>query len=467
MRTYVIVGIGGRAIMFRDVFKKYFPDTTKLQAVCDKNQGRINLVLKDLQKKCPNLKGYIADDFDRMLALHQPDTVIVCTMDSLHDDYICRSLKAGCDVITEKPMATDEHKCQRIIDAVKKTGKSVCVTFNYRYSPPRTQIKDLLMNGIIGKVLSIEFQWMLDTNHGADYFRRWHRNKKNSGGLMVHKATHHFDLINWWLSSVPVSVFAEGDRVFYNSRQAKCYGLENHAERCRDCSLGSKCNFYLDMNSYDAMKELYLDNEKYDDYFRDKCVFSDDIDIEDTMNVVVRYKSGAILSYSLNAFSSWEGYKVAFNGTKGRLEQYCHESSYLNGDGNVQGAFRAENSLIKVFPHFKTPYEIEVQEGKGSHGGGDMVMLNDIFGTPEKDPYMRAADYVQGAYSILVGVAANKSMATGRKIHINELVFGLNELSLPEMPNGSESIPYTEEVYRTIEGVREKANVPMKIEAPE
>ena len=52
------------------------------------------------------------------------------------------------------------------------------------------------MSGVIGNVVSVDFHWLLDTRHGADYFRRWHRNKRNSGGLLVHKATHHFDLVN-------------------------------------------------------------------------------------------------------------------------------------------------------------------------------------------------------------------------------------------------------------------------------
>jgi predicted dehydrogenase len=449
--------------MYLGVFKEHFPDTTKLLAICDKNQGRVNNVLESMKNRCSNLKGYTANDFDKMLKEHKPDCVIVCTQDSFHDDYVCRSLEAGCDVVVEKPMTTDEKKCQRIVDTIKKTGKSVRVTFNYRYSPPRTQIKELLMSGIIGKVLSLDFQWMLDTNHGADYFRRWHRYKKNSGGLMVHKATHHFDLINWWLSSIPVSVFAEGDRVFYNSRQAKCHGLENHAERCRDCSLSGKCNYYLNMGSFDVMKELYSDNEKYDGYFRDKCVFGNDIDIEDTMNVVVRYKSGAILSYALNAFCPWEGYRVAFNGTKGRLEQDCHESSYLNGDGTVAGSFQSEGSSIKVFPSFKTPYEIKMYDAKGSHGGGDIVMLNDIFDTPEDDPCMRSADYVQGAYSMLVGVAANKSMATGKKIYIADLVSGLDAPAFPAMPDGSENIPFVEKACRMAGGEKALANIPIKI----
>ena len=56
----------------------------------------------------------------------------------------------------------------------------------------------------------MHFEWALDTVHGADYFRRWHRDKKNSGGLLVHKSSHHFDLVNWWIGDVPARVYARG-----------------------------------------------------------------------------------------------------------------------------------------------------------------------------------------------------------------------------------------------------------------
>ena len=88
------------------------------------------------------------------------------------------------------------------------------------------------MSGAIGDVLSVDFHWMLDTSHGADYFRRWHGEKENSGGLMVHKSTHHFDLVNWWLSSIPEAVYASGHRKFYTPHQADRYGLTNRADRC-------------------------------------------------------------------------------------------------------------------------------------------------------------------------------------------------------------------------------------------
>jgi hypothetical protein len=119
-------------------------------------------------------------------------------------------MNAGCDVITEKPMTTDAPQCLQILETCRRTGRRCRVAFNYRYSPPRAQVKDLLMRGEIGDVLSVDFHWLLNTHHGADYFRRWHSQKKISGGLFVHKSTHHFDLVNWWLGAVPVSVAATG-----------------------------------------------------------------------------------------------------------------------------------------------------------------------------------------------------------------------------------------------------------------
>jgi predicted dehydrogenase len=451
-------------MMFTDAFIKYFKDHAKLLAISDINQGRLALAEKSLKPTFGDIPCYKAEDFDKMLKTHRPDCVIVTTIDRAHDEYICRSLEAVCDVITEKPMTIDEKKCQRIIDTVKKTGKKVRVTFNYRYSPPRSQVKELLLSGVIGKILSVTFQWVLDTNHGADYFRRWHRNKSNSGGLMVHKATHHFDLINWWLGTVPETVFARGARVFYNAKQAERYGLAGRATRCRDCKLGHKCNYYLDMSSIDVIKELYLDNEQYDGYLRDKCVFSDEIDIEDTMNLVVTYKSGAFMSYSLVAFSSWEGYRVEFTGTKGRLEHYCQEASYINGDGSIPGELKPEGTSIRIFPQFQTPYTVPIHRGEGGHGGGDIVMLHDIFmPNAQPDPLRRSADYVQGAYSILTGIAANKSMATNAMIYVDQLVKGLPDPNFLPMPGQNESIPYVSDSQHLLDGRKAEGIIPVRL----
>ncbi len=430
-KRYVEVGIGGRSYMFSDAIVRKYADTCELLAICDTNEGRMEVRNRRFQSPgrnlppAPPVKTYAAKDFDRMMAEQKPDVVIVTTKDCHHDEYLVRAMELGCDAITEKPMTTNAEKCQRIVDTVRRTGRNVTVTFNYRYSPVRSKVKELLMAGAIGRILSVDFFWNLDTSHGADYFRRWHRNKVNSGGLLVHKATHHFDLVNWWLGAIPSEVCCFGSRQFYVPAQAESYGLKNRAERCTGCPESSKCKFFLDMNR-GSLRELYLDQEKFDGYLRDRCVFSGEIDIEDSMNVIVRYNTGALMSYALNAFTPWEGYSISFNGTKGRLEHTCVESVYVSGDGTVPGELVKKGTQIIVHPHFGPQYSAPIPEAKGGHGGGDGPLLEDIFNrNAPPDPLKRAAGVGDGAYSILTGVAANESMKRGGVVRVDDLVRGI------------------------------------------
>jgi predicted dehydrogenase len=440
-KRYAIVGVGSRAGMYREAVLKTFAEHAEMAGDCDLNEGRLKLAQAQAKEAGANVPIFLAKDFERMIRETKPDIVIVTTKDATHDHYITRAMEIGCDVMTEKPMTTDEHKCREILKTQRRTGRNLRVTFNYRYAPSRTQVKDLLMAGTIGDVLSVDFHWMLDTNHGADYFRRWHSNKANSGGLMVHKASHHFDLVNWWLSAVPVTVVATGKREFYTPKMAKRLGLQSHHERCHTCPETDKCTFFLDLAANENMKRLYLDQEQYDGYFRDKCVWRPDIDIEDTMNLLVRYNTGVTMSYSLNAFNGWEGYVVVFNGTKGRLEHKMEEKVFLNGMGKT-GSVKSEGTYIRIYPLRADAYEPKIWEGEGEHAGGDAVMLKDLF-LPEKpaDKYLRAADQRSGAYSILTGISANKSIASGEMIKVADLVPDIGMPDYPAMPSHEEPVP--------------------------
>ena len=442
-RRYAIVGVGSRSQMYQNAIETTHKDHAELVAICDTNPGRLGLS-RDLARSrgAPEPKAYAAADFDRMIAETKPDFVIVTTVDGNHHEYLVRAMELGCDTITEKPMTTTAAKCQAIVDARKRTGKACRVLFNYRYSPPRTQVKDILMSGEIGDVLSVDFQWLLNTSHGADYFRRWHSHKENSGGLMVHKATHHFDLVNWWLGAVPERVTAVGKREFYTPAMAKRFGLENYHERCLTCPEKQKCGFHIDIAAQPKLKRLYLDQEKYDGYFRDRCVFRPDIDIEDTMNVVVRYDNAVTLNYSLNAFNAWEGYQIAFNGTKGRLEHSIVEKIYVNGTDTVQGGITEGGVKTRVIPLRGAAQEMEPWVGVGSHGGGDKIMLDDIFlPTPPADKYLRAADERAGAASILIGIAANRCFETGAPVQIADLVKNLGRPDYAPMPSRTGPLP--------------------------
>lgn len=439
-RRFAVVGVGSRSRMFTGAIASRFSGSNAVVALCDTNAGRLAVAAKAIGSRgVPEPKKYAATDFDRMIRETRPHAVIVTTPDAFHDEYLVRSLDAGCDVITEKPMTTTAAKAQRILDACKRNGKHVRVTFNYRYSPPRTQIKDLLMSGAIGDVLSVDFQWLLNTVHGADYFRRWHSNKSISGGLMVHKATHHFDLVNWWLSAQPDAVVAVGKREFYTPAMARRMGLQGPHQRCRTCPEKAKCNFYFDLAADPGLKALYLDNEQHDGYFRDQCVFRPEIDIEDTMNVIVRYNTGTTLNYTLNAFNSWEGYRIAFNGTKGRIEHEIVEQAGVAGAGEAQS--NTDRVRTRLIPLRGAPQDVEVWSGEGAHGGGDDVMLTEIFGDAPSDKYKRMADERSGAWSILIGAAANLSFANGQSVRIPDMVTGLTAPDVTAMPDRSTPVP--------------------------
>jgi predicted dehydrogenase len=422
-KKYAIVGTGGRSSFFYTAIVKDFASTSTLVAFCDTNQTRMdyaNTRIRSLGH--PGVPTYKAADFDAMIRDTAPDEVIVTTIDRTHNIYIVRAMELGCDVVSEKPMTVDAPRCGQILDAVARTGRHLRVTFNYRYAPHNTRVAELLSRGAIGTVTSVHFEWMLNTSHGADYFRRWHRSKANSGGLLVHKSTHHFDLVNFWLRSRPETVVAMGDLKFYGRENAERRGVTEFYSRAHGSEVAKRDPFALHLEEHEQLRAMYLDAEKEDGYYRDQSVFGDGISIEDTMSVMVRYRSGAVLTYSLTAYAPWEGFRVNFNGTKGRLEVEVVENSYVNSGGEQANEGSLESKRILLRPMFEKPVEIDIEEGAGGHGGGDPVLLNDLFGTPVEDKYNRAASHIDGALSILTGIAANKSMSTGQIVRVDDLL---------------------------------------------
>jgi len=421
MKKYALVGTGGRAGMYIAAIGGQWKETATLVAFCDTNHTRMqyaNQLLKN-EGGAP-VSTWHASQFEAMIRETRPDVIIVTTMDRTHDDYIVRALHAGCDVITEKPMTIDEQRALRILDAIEETGRQVRVTFNYRYAPHHSKVRELLMNGTIGEVNSVHFEWLLNTEHGADYFRRWHREKRNSGGLLVHKSTHHFDLMNFWLGSYPQRVYAEGSLRFYGKENAERRGITQFYPRAHGYATALDDPFALHMADNPQLKALYLDAEHEDNYFRDQSVFSDGITIEDTLSVLVKYQNQVQLTYSLNAYLPWEGLNVVFNGSEGRLEMKLVEKSYVNAGGDRASEGSLEGCDITVFPMFAAPWKAEFALGEGGHGGGDNAMLADLFGPATHDPLQRAADHRAGAMSILTGIAGNISMQQLRPVNFKE-----------------------------------------------
>jgi predicted dehydrogenase len=403
MKTFVLCGAGQRGLMMyaQPIFRQ-FSDSARLVGIYDPNQLRARVV----SSRSGNAPVF--DDFDRMLEQTRPDGVIVTSVDRYHHEYIIRAMEAGCDVISEKPLTIDAEKCRAVLEAEQRTHKKLTVTFNARFTPYVTQLKQVLQSGMLGKILSVDFEWFLDTSHGADYFRRWHSRMANCGGLLVHKATHHFDLINWWINDEPRTVYGVGDLKFYGPKRLE-RGLS-----CRSCAYADRCEFYWDAAANADIQALYLDTEQADGYLRDRCVFREEIDIYDTMALTVTYQGGPLMSYSLNAHCPYEGWRVAINGSDGRLEAEDYQSgSRAQGDSQPFTIFDRKGNLLTY----------DVPKASGMHGGGDARLLQHLFsGQVLEDPLGHMAGSRDGAMSILIGVAANQSIRTGLPVNIRELL---------------------------------------------
>lgn len=405
MKKYAIAGTGSRGLyMYGKPLVSKYTDVAELVGVYDINSKRAKVFVKNLGAQVP-----VFENFDDLLDVAKPDTVIVTTQDAFHHEYIIKSLKKGCDVITEKPMTTDEFKCNEIIKTEKETGKKVTVTFNCRFMPFLLEIKKLMMQNIIGDITSVHFEWLLNQSHGADYFRRWHSIKECSGGLQIHKATHHFDIINWLIDDEPRIVNAFGSLRYYGSNGPF------KGQYCFNCEHKEKCKLFLDKSKNEFFKEFYYDNMDVDGYVPNFCVYRDAINIEDTLSVNVRYAKEAVMSYSLTAYSPYEGYKININGTKGRLEIDNYAGKYLSQPFKEVRYFDENHNMTLM----------NIEEGKGTHGGGDSALLEVLFRDIKEDPYDQQAGSRAGAMSAGIGIAVNNSMREEKQIKIKDILWEL------------------------------------------
>jgi predicted dehydrogenase len=436
-RRYVVAGTGHRSRMYLDAIAGAHRDDAELVGLVEPNQGRRDVQLQRLAAAGldtdPIVTG-IPDELEAVISKTGADRLIVTAPDYTHAELIVRGLTAGVDVVVEKPLTIDPPSTRRIAEAVQQSGRQVVVTHNYRYSPRNSGLKEIVKSGAIGTPLSVTFEWVLDTAHGADYFRRWHRDKVNSGGLLIHKASHHFDLVNWLLADAPAQVYARGGVRFYGAENAAARGVDPGPER--GTHDGERSPWELDLRTDPSLRELYYDNEQYDGYRRDQNVFGPGVTTEDNLAVIVDYDRGATLSYALNAHSPWEGYRIGINGTEGRAElEVVERAAVLVGaDGKVmvdpsavpESVARSGGQRLTLQRHWETAKDVPITEGEGGHGGGDALLLSDVFRGPGDDWLERPSNWVDGIRSIAVGMAGNESLRTGQAVKVADLGLGVD-----------------------------------------
>jgi predicted dehydrogenase len=425
-KRYAVAGVSHRAYgLFMDSMLKDYKDYTEFVAMLDSDKSRMDSY--NSSRGC-SIPSYSPDQFDKMIKDTSPDTVIVACQDCMHHHYIIQALKYDLDVIVEKPLTTSVEKCAQIAEAAKNSSGKVSVTFNYRYAPINTRIRELIAAGKVGKVISLDLNWFIDTYHGSSYFQRWNREREKSGGLSVHKSCHHFDLVQWWIDQKPLELFSYGARNFFGSD-----GVHNPLNKeqigdgrtCLTCDARGKCRYYMRWyrdelrtgTSKQDLDEFVSAARKYHNYSNRQCIYDPQIEIEDTYGAVIKYDGGAIMSYSVNFSTPYEGFRIAINGTEGRIEfDEIHAPMRLPFSQNVI------DETITYIPLFGGRERIEVINDGGNHGGGDPLMLDELFIGPDTTcPVTRQASVWDGIDVVLTGIGVAKSVQEHRVVTMQEL----------------------------------------------
>ncbi|NUR47904.1 MAG: Gfo/Idh/MocA family oxidoreductase [Hamadaea sp.] len=381
-----------------------YADAGELVAILDRDADRVDQYRAAVGTKVP---WFPPEHFEQMVAETRPDVLLVATPDHTHVDYVLAGLAAGLDVVVEKPMVTTAEDAARVMAAAEHSRETVRVTHNLRYAPRHQQLRRLIADGAIGRVTSVELVWNVGARHGASYFRRWNRTRLNSGGLSIHKSCHHFDLVGWLIGATPEQVFAYGARNYFGADSPHNPGPDRPAE--------DPYRWYDAGSPADPGPVRDSTGLSYPDQYPQRLsAFDPEIDIEDTYSVLVRYQGGASLAYSIQFSAPWEGYRLAVNGTHGRLETDLYY--------DVEPLPPSGSTPISYYPLFGDGQAYAVDGEDAGHLGADPLLVADLFRPTGDDPLGCRADAQAGAYAVAVGEAVWRSIRDNRPVNVADLL---------------------------------------------
>jgi predicted dehydrogenase len=383
-----IIGTGSRGTLSFGKGLQRYQNEVEITAVCDKNPLRIK-GSKDLM----GLDCAEYYDHETLLGKADCDTVIVTTPDFTHEEITIDSLQAGKNVLCEKPMAISTAQCDRMMKAERESGKMLMIAFNMRHHAVFAKVQKIMSSGKIGRPIAVQF---LDYYPGGNfYFRRWHRLKENSGGLLIHKGTHDFDLFNWIIGARPTSIAAF-------SGVGKYKPIPGAGVRCRDCSITADCVDYFDINKLDYYRKLYKEAESVDNYYLDRCIYTSDKDTGDHSSIIIEYDNGCHVSYL-------ESFLGNVRETGGRYITIFAEHGQLWANDNAM--------QVKVMFDKGTPPEVHdiPRDDADGHGGADDAEIRAFLDSLKRGRHM-VADSQAGRLAVMMGEAAEKSAEEKRVI---------------------------------------------------
>ncbi len=385
------IGTGGRSVAYAEQYAR--SDEVEIVALADPNAAKRKAMIEHSK-----LAGAPAeyDDWRDLYQNHADlDGVVICSPNHLHAEHAVPFLERGLPVALEKPLATTQGDCERILDAERASGARTLLGFVLRSAPFYKTIHNLIKGGAVGTIATMEahehVRWVV-----SSLFVRgsWRRHMRTSGGAMLEKCCHDLDILNWLAGCRPVSLNSYGGRLMFNANPSL-------PESCDHCPIGADCNYYYTPRNVaredagDKRLHRFLEDNG-------SCVFNIDKDIPDVQSVNIEYESGAVVNFlmALNVGGSRGSRNIGINGTKG-----C-----LWGDIDQMKVTAYDNRTDRETEH------TIVTDGSG-HGGGDKGHANEFVRMMRDPAYVPGQNAAAGYLSAMMCLACDLSRLEKRRVN--------------------------------------------------
>jgi predicted dehydrogenase len=389
MHKIAFIGTGGRSVSYATAYQKR--DDVEITGLADPDATHRRTLAQRSDLANPYAEY---DDWRDMLREQQDlDGVVICSPNHLHAEHAVACLERGLPIALEKPLASNQEDCQRIIEAESANDGRTLIGFVLRSSPFYAKIHQLVSRGLIGRIVSIQADELPGVSVTSIMNRSpWRRYKAQSGGSMLEKSCHDLDLLNWMMDCAPISLNAYGGRqIFVTDPELP--------EHCDECHLQTACSYYRPTRSEheDQGEELLHQFIREDQ----SCIYNIDKDILDVQSLNIEYENGAMANFMLNfhAMGPQAGRNFHAVGTQGRIWGNLHDAQvhlYRNGPGTE---------------------EIFDGSGDGSgHGGGDALHAYELVAMMEDPEYRPRQNAHAGYLSAMMCFAADTSVEEKRRI---------------------------------------------------
>jgi len=411
--TAITIGAGNRGMVYGG-FAAKFTDQIKIVGVAEPNTFRNDRYAKIHSIPTENRFNTWEDVFKRPKFA---DAVIISTPDNLHYEPCMKALAMGYDILLEKPIAPTEKECRDILNLAKKNNRIVAVCHVLRYAPYFVKMKELIANGAIGEVISIQHFEPIEHTHMAHSYVRgnWH-NSKETTPIILAKSCHDLDIIKWVINKPSKKISAMGDLKWFRKENAP----QGSTARCTDgCKVERQCPYsaikeYVDLNKRTSVFDVPAGTKDRKGFITEKlkttnygrCVYRMENDQPDHYVTNIQFADSVTASFSMEAFTSYHGRRTRVMGSMGDLVGDMTELVHYD--------FRTQKDTKFI------PKAEDVEEYKNSgHGGGDWLLVRDfVQAVAQKNPALLTSTIDESIESHVMGFMAEESRKKNKVMDI-------------------------------------------------